>query len=134
MIRVVRSGLVYPRLWLFMGLVIAAAIAMACLVPASELPAPVLSDKVKHGMSHALLAFWFYSITSRRGWSALTVTLLAYGGLIELLQEWMQLGRHAEWADLAANAVGMAIGMALAATPLARWVTRVESLFERVPA
>jgi VanZ family protein len=130
----VRPDLACPRLWWFIGLGLAAAIATTCLLPASDLPVIGLSDKLKHGMSYALLAFWFASITTRRALSTLAVALLAFGGLIELLQEWMQLGRHAEWADLAANAVGTAGGMALAATPLARWVYRVESHFMRVPA
>lgn len=134
MIRGIRPGLAFPRLWLAVGLVIAAAIATTCLVPASDLPTIGLSDKVKHAMSYALLGFWFGSITSHRSFPGLAIALLAFGGVIELLQEWMQLGRHAEWADLAANAIGMAAGMALAATPLARWVNRVESLFVRMPA
>lgn len=38
--------------------------------------------------------------------------LLAYGGLIELLQDVMDNGRAAEWADMAANATGLLGGVA----------------------
>ena len=36
---------------------------------------------------------------------------VAYGGLIELLQMWMAMGRAADWLDFAADAVGAVVGM-----------------------
>jgi VanZ family protein len=130
----IRPGLQYPRLWLCVGLIIAAMIATACLMPARNLPDVGLSDKIKHGLSHALLAFWFASVIVHRRFLWLFVALVAFGGLIELAQEWMNLGRHAEFADLLANIAGTTVGVAVAATALGRWAGHVESLFSRMPA
>ena len=67
---------------------------------------------------------------SRGGTNGLTVTavradlpwvgvaVVAIGGLIELLQGAMGLGRDAEWLDLVADALGVALGLILVLTPL----------------
>ena len=81
-------------------------------------PPPTLDlgwDKLNHMAAFAALAF-----TASLGWPgsvrmrALVLgALLAYGGLIELVQ--MQVpGRSAEWADLVADAVGLLVGAAAA--------------------
>ncbi len=44
--------------------------------------------------------------------AVLGLALLAYGGLIELLQTLVP-GRHGDWADLAADGVGVVLGLAV---------------------
>ncbi len=129
-----RSGLQYPRLWVCLGLVIAAFITVSCLMPARDVPDIGVSDKIEHGFAYAVLAFWFVSILQRRRWLPLLLALAAFGGVIELAQGAMHWGRHAEWADLLADVVGSAIGILLAATPLARWPGRVEAIVARILA
>jgi VanZ family protein len=115
-----------------MGLLIAAFIIVTCLMPARDVPDTGIPDKVVHVFSYAVLAFWYASILQRRHLVALLLALTAFGGLIELAQGAMHLGRHAEWADLLADVVGSVLGLALAATPLGRWPSFMESTFRRV--
>jgi len=69
-------------------------------------------DKVGH-----LLAFTALGFTGYLGFptgTALPFALLAYGGLIEVLQLFVP-GHSAEWGDLLANGIGIGVGIGLAA-------------------
>lgn len=70
--------------------------------------------------SNHFLAFSTLMVCGRlawpRRWLVLFASLLAYGGTIELIQLYVP-GREGEWADLLADAIGLAIGQLLA--PLA---------------
>jgi hypothetical protein len=131
---IIRPGLEYPRLWFCLGLVLAAMIAATSLLPASNLPHIGLPDKIQHAMSYVVLAFCFASVVVRRDFLPLIVALVAFGGVIELAQEWMGLGRQAEWGDFLADAAGIGAGAGLAATPLGTWAYRIESVFRRIRA
>ena len=73
-------------------------------------------DKVGHFLAFTALAFaaciGFPASSGRR--TALLFGLLAYGGLIEILQSFVP-GRTSEWGDLLADGIGIAFGMGLAA-------------------
>ena len=131
---VIRSGLQFSRLWICIGLLIAAFIAVTCLLPARDVPDVGAFDKLIHASFYTLLAFWFASLLQRRHLLSLLLVLTAFGGLIELAQEAMHLGRHGEWADLLADVLGSVAGIGLVATPLARWPHLLESTFRRVLA
>jgi VanZ family protein len=68
-------------------------------------------DKTNH-----LLAFGWLAIVGCRAWpqrhAAALAGLLAYGGLIEVLQSFTGY-RSAEWGDLLADALGLLLGWAL---------------------
>lgn len=85
---------------------------------------PVGTDKVVHGIMYLTLAACLVPELGRKQASAplanrlftaqcVWVLASAYGGLIELLQMWMGLGRSAEWGDLVADVIGAAIGAVL---------------------
>lgn len=69
-------------------------------------------DKVGHLMAFTALAFAGYLGVPTR--SALLFGLLAYGGLIEVLQLFVP-GRSSEWGDWLADGIGIAFGAGLAA-------------------
>jgi VanZ family protein len=123
---ILQPGLRFSRTWFAVGVLIAIAIAVVSLMPPSKLPDLRVSDKFEHALSYFLLAFWFASVIVRRDYLVLVLSLLAFGGAIELVQDWMKLGRQADVLDLAADAVGIALGVALAATPLGRWAQWLE--------
>jgi VanZ family protein len=79
-------------------------------------PRPPLADTGADKINH-LLAFTALSITAWFGFPGARrvamATLLAYGGLIELAQSFTP-SRSAEWGDVAADAVGIALGSLLA--------------------
>ena len=126
---VLRPQLQLRHLWLGLGLLIAAGIAVGSLVPSSELPNLRVSDKWEHAVSYLLLAFWFASIFTRSSHAGLAVALLAFGGALELLQGAMRTGREADLHDLLADGAGILCGIALALTPLGLWATRLEAMF-----
>lgn len=73
-------------------------------------------DKVAHLLAFTSLAFAGYlGFPASRGIrTALVFGLLAYGGLIELLQLFVS-GRSSEWGDLLADGIGIGVGIGLAA-------------------
>lgn len=131
---IVRPELRFRRLWLLAGLVFAALIALVCLLPGSKLPQVGLSDKIKHGIAFAGLALWFGGVIVRRELVAVALAVVAFGGLIEIAQGLMGLGREAEWGDLGADALGAAMGLLLALTPLGHWARWLERLLQVRPA
>lgn len=127
---IVRPELRFRRLWFTAGLAIAALIALVCLLPGSQLPQVGLSDKIKHAIAFAGLAFWFGSVIVRRDLVAVALAVVAFGGLIEIAQGLMGLGREAEWGDFVADALGAAAGLLLALSPLGQWARWLE---QRLP-
>lgn len=125
---VVLPELRFRRLWFGAGMVIAAAILIVCLMPGNKLPdLKNISDKTEHMVAFAMLSFWFGSILVRRDLVWLALALVAFGGLIELAQGVMRLGRHGDVHDLIADTIGVVIGITLALTPLGRWARWVEN-------
>lgn len=89
------------------------AVSWLALVPAPPPQADTGWDKANH-----LLAFAVLALLASGGWGTghrrlIAIGLLAYGGLIELLQTQLP-PRSGEWADLLADAVGVALGLLLA--------------------
>ncbi len=130
---VVLPELRYRRLWFGVGIAIALAIAVVCLMPGGKLPDVRVSDKTEHLLAFAMLAFWFGSIVVRRDLVWLALALLAFGALIEVAQGLMRLGRQADVNDVVADGVGILIGLGLALTPLGRWAGWLESLVRKQP-
>jgi VanZ family protein len=117
---VLRPELRYRRLWFFVGLILAAFIAFVCLLPGKDLPDIHLWDKLEHGVAFAALALWFGCVVVRRDILWLGIGLVVFGGLIEILQGWMGLGRDADVRDLLADALGITLGLLMAVSPLGR--------------
>ncbi len=97
--------------WRLLFWVCACAVLALSLMPPSQ-PLPSTGwDKGNH-----LLAFGVLALLGRRAfaghWLALLVALLAYGGVIELLQG-MTAYREADWLDLVADTCGVLAGLAL---------------------
>lgn len=97
-----------------------AALIFLSLLPGVTAPTAVLSwDKFNH-----FAAYFVLTVLSARfllGWRSapahawLIAACCAFvlGGLLELLQGMMEVGRHAEWGDLLANGVGAATAYVL---------------------
>jgi VanZ family protein len=94
---------------------LAAATAALALMPVPPQTAGLGWDKANHLLAFgALAACAVFGFRGRRDalW-AVMAALLAFGGAIELLQQLVP-NREAEWADLLADALGIALGAGLA--------------------
>ena len=103
-----------PRLWRAVFVLTVLAILVLALAPMPPSPRSVPNaDKVQH----AFAFFVLWVMGARTGWwrtLALAGMLLALGALIELAQG-LTGYRDASWPDLAADAVGIALGWRLVA-------------------
>ncbi len=117
---VLRPELRYRRLWFVVGLLLAGATTYLSLLPVGYLPAVHLWDKLEHALAYVAMAFWFGCVMVRRDILWVGLALLAFGGLIELLQGWMGMGRSTDLFDLVADGVGILLGLLLVISPLGR--------------
>lgn len=128
---IVLPELRYRRLWLAIGMALLVTITLICLLPNKDLPDVKLSDKTEHVLAFGALAFWFGSIVVRRDLPWVGVAVVAFGGLIEILQSVMGLGRQGDWLDLAADTIGVILGVALVCSPLGGWARWFEAQVTR---
>jgi len=84
-------------------------------------------DKIEHLVTYASLTLWFTGFVARERYVAVALGLAALGGVLELLQAAMQLGRTAEWLDFAANSTGVALGLLIAYTATGGWARKLEN-------
>lgn len=123
------AGLRLAALWYGLGLLLLIAVAVLSLMP---LPNTGVNDKLAHLVVYFIVAGWFGLLAGNRRvlWWTLAA-VIAYGGLIELLQA-MTPYRRAEWADLLANSSGALAGICLNFTPLRRLLLLVDRGLARV--
>lgn len=108
--------------WRTLLAVLLAIVAIAALTPGAEAASLGIGDKLDH-----LLAFVTLAVAAalsgpakRRHAAFAGVGLLAYGGFIELAQTRVP-GRHGDLLDLAVDAAGILLGLALAQGLRRRW-------------
>lgn len=105
------------RLWRVVLAVLLVAITWLALAPKPPDGVSTGWDKSNHALAFAALAFaGVWALWPRpRQWLWLVAALLAYGGAIEVAQGFLP-PRSADWVDLLADGIGIAIGL-LAALP-----------------
>ena len=99
------------RIWRLAFLACLVAVLVLSLVPSSPEALTTGWDKTNHLLGFAGLAFLGCHSYPRRA-GAVLLALLAYGGLIEILQ-FLTPYRLAEWGDLLADALGLVLGWLL---------------------
>jgi VanZ family protein len=105
----------HSRAWRALLFVLIAVVSYLALSPKPPPGVDLGWDKLNHALAFTTLAFAASlgqpgPLRTRLVWLA---GLLAFGGLIEILQLFVP-GRSAEWADLLADAVGIALGAVVA--------------------
>ncbi|MGA1375222.1 MAG: VanZ family protein, partial [Steroidobacteraceae bacterium] len=116
----------YARWWIGVGLMLVLVVLYFCLEPPSQDRALLVPDKLSHGLAFFGLTAWFAALVERRHYAFVAITMLGLGIAIELLQDWMSLGRTAEVADVYADALGVLAGVVVSMLIRESWLQRVE--------
>lgn len=95
------------RYWLLLTVSILVGIMALSLWPLDALPRVPGNDKTHHFIAYAALMLPS-ALRQPRYWLLILVSLIAYGGVVELLQPYAN--RYAEWLDFAANSAGILCG------------------------
>lgn len=109
-------ALLNPRAWRLLLLMLALTICWFAFVPDPPQSVDTGWDKLNHVLAFSALSFsaWFAWGTARRRAAGVVLGALAFGAFIEIVQTRIP-GRSGEWPDLAADAIGIAVGIAAAA-------------------
>ncbi|MEQ8902407.1 MAG: VanZ family protein [Roseovarius sp.] len=91
----------------YLTLALALIIAVLTLTPSSVQGGVPGLDKLAHFLAFGALAAPL-AFAYPRHWRAVALVVLAYGGMIEIVQPFT--GRSAEWADLLADGLGAFLG------------------------
>jgi VanZ family protein len=83
-----------------------------CLTPRDELPKEGLGDKPEHAIAWFVLTLTGYVLAPRRA-RAIPVYAILLGAIVEVLQASMGWGRDGDIRDLGADAVGVAVAVAV---------------------
>lgn len=115
----------YSLFWFLLGWMGVGIVVYLSLTSTPVRTTLVYGDKLGHLLAYALLMGWFVQIYQRRGWLvAHALFLLVMGVSIEFLQELN--GRYFEYADMAANGIGVLLGAMMALTPWRDLLLRLE--------
>lgn len=122
----------YRWLWLAIGWLLVVAVFVLSLIPKPPTLDVPDGDKIGHLLAYACLMFWFGQLYwQRKVRLRYALGFVLMGIVIEFLQAFTP-ARSFELADMAADAIGVALGYALALTPLQLLLQRVESLLSTV--
>jgi VanZ family protein len=116
-------------LWLFAGWAMVVAVVYLSLAPVSIDTGVEQGDKFLHAFAYGALMLWFanlYEEPARR--PLLAAAFVAMGIALEFIQGWTGY-RTFEVADMLANAVGVAVGWALAPPRLPNFLRGIERVF-----
>jgi hypothetical protein len=120
----------FAWLWWAIGWLLVALVINDTLEPSLPKFVEVIpSDKLMHFGAYTVLSFWFAGLNDRRRYLVIGIGLIALGGVLEIGQGIMGLGRTPEWLDFLANSLGVCAGLGVAYAWLGTWMLRLERLF-----
>ena len=119
------------KLWLFTGWLLIALVVYLSLVPALPSIDIAAADKVAHVFAYATLTLWFLQLYPADRRAMLVIGFIMMGIALEFLQG-LTASRSFEYADIAANTGGVALGWLLAKTRLSNTLHVIEKQLIRV--
>ena len=124
--RALAAGIAASRVWRLLTVLLIVAVSYLALTPTPPPSVDFGWDKLNHALAFTALACSAYlgHPASRRARLLWLCVLLAFGGLIEVLQSFVP-DRSAQWGDLLSDAVGIVCGAVLGAFALrsAPWLS-----------
>jgi len=113
--------------WLASGTALVLLVTWLCLRPSAGgdqwFPH---ADKFQHAAAFLGLGGLLLALFERRHYAVACVALLVFGGAIEVAQYLMPYGRSAEWADLAADGLGIVLAALVSLAIQESWLQRIE--------
>lgn len=101
------------RLAALAAAIVAVTIGYLSLMPAGEVPAPQISDKIRHFAAYAGLAAPLTLALHPRRWLMAALAAAAYGVALEVAQALGDAGREGSPLDAVANLLGAFLGAGL---------------------
>ena len=115
----------FSLLWLLFGWLGVGIVVYLSLTSTPIRTSLLYGDKLGHLLAYAVLMAWFVQIYQSRIWLVLHAILLMLMGVsLEFLQDLS--GRYFEYADMAANGLGVALGSLSVLTPWRDMLLRLE--------
>ncbi len=99
------------RYWLSITIFTLFSITALSLWPAAYLPEVPGTDKTHHFIAYILLILPT-ALRKPKHWRLIAIGFLFFSGAIELIQPYVN--RYGEWLDLAANGLGILLGIFIA--------------------
>jgi hypothetical protein len=118
-------------LWVMLSVVLIAGVVIGSLWPGGVHGLGHVGDKFQHMFSYCVLATWFVGLAPRRTYPWIAAGLLLLGLSMELLQGALISDRFADPRDMAANSLGIGVGIVLAYVGSGAWAERVEQWLNR---
>ncbi len=119
------------KVWLFTGCLLIALVVYLSLIPALPSIDITAADKVAHIFAYATLTLWFLQLYPADRRAMLVIGFIMMGIALEFLQG-LTASRSFEYADIAANTGGVALGWLLAKTRLSNTLHVIEKQLIRV--
>lgn len=118
-------------LWLAASAALILLVIWGSLQTDVDLPTPGGFDKFEHLGTYLILALWFTGLYPRNRYGAVAAALLALGLAMETGQYLMAAGRIADPWDMAANTLGVGLGLVVAWRASGGWTPKVEAWLSR---
>lgn len=118
-------------LWLSASALLLGIVVWGSLETGVDIPTPGGSDKVAHFGTYGFLTVWFTGMFARGRYWAVALALLGLGLAMEIAQYLMAAGRQADPYDMAANSIGVLVGLGLAARATGGWAPKAEAWLSR---
>ena len=127
----------HERLWRSLSVFLLLVVLAGTLTPSVWFDSKVEAliwfenvDKWIHGLSFLFLSVWFAGLWERRAYWRIAAGLMLFGFIVEGCQLLVSY-RTADWLDIAANPVGIMVGLMAATAGLGGWGPRLEARYSR---
>jgi glycopeptide antibiotics resistance protein len=128
----------HERLWRSLSVFLLLVVLAGTLTPSVWFDSKVEAliwfenvDKWIHGLSFLFLSVWFAGLWERSANWRIAAGLMLFGFIVEGCQLLVSY-RTADWLDIAANTVGIMVGLMAATAGLGGWGPWLEARYSRI--